>query len=119
MLPLKKKAWNQILKIRYLTMRRFKLSLSILFFYGLVSLTSCGGPECNKGVSSDLIQAVDQARIGEIFDPRSCADTCNPEATVNALFEFAVAVGVLPAFFERVLRYGVHFGAGAEETSGG
>jgi FKBP-type peptidyl-prolyl cis-trans isomerase FkpA len=44
-------------------MKRFKSIFSVLFFLGLITLVSCGGPECNKGVSSEKIQAVDQAQL--------------------------------------------------------
>jgi FKBP-type peptidyl-prolyl cis-trans isomerase FkpA len=44
-------------------MKRFNSILSILFFLGIIILAGCGGPECNKGVSSDLIAAVDQTQL--------------------------------------------------------
>lgn len=34
-----------------------------MLFLGLITLIDCGGPECNKGVSSEKIQAVDQAQL--------------------------------------------------------
>jgi FKBP-type peptidyl-prolyl cis-trans isomerase FkpA len=44
-------------------MKRFSLILSTLFLLALLTAAGCGGPECNKGVSSDEIQAVDQVQL--------------------------------------------------------
>ena len=66
-----------------------------------------------------LAEQMNETAVINAHRANGCVDTGNPKTTVNALFEFAVAVGILPAFFERVLRYGVNFGAGAEETPGG
>ena len=62
---------------------------------------------------------MDETAVVDTHRANSGIDTGNPEATVNALFEFTVAVGVLPAFFERVFRYGVNFGTGAEVAACG
>lgn len=66
-----------------------------------------------------LAEQVDETAVVDAHRAYSGTDTGNPEATVGALFEFAVAVGVLPTFFERVFRYSVDFGTGAEEAACG
>ncbi len=49
--------------IRHSTMRRFKSIYSLIFFLALVTMAGCGGLECNRGVSSEKIQAVDQIQL--------------------------------------------------------
>ena len=44
-------------------MMRVKSILSVLLLLGILALAGCGGPECNKGVSSDKIEAVDQTQL--------------------------------------------------------
>ena len=44
-------------------MVQFKSIFYVLFFSILLTLAGCGGPECNKGVSSEKIQAVDQTQL--------------------------------------------------------
>jgi hypothetical protein len=65
-----------------------------------------------------LRQRVDEAAVIEPFGTGGGVDARNPEAAENAFFEFAVAEGVLPTFFEGVFRYGVYFRTGAEVTAG-
>ena len=66
-----------------------------------------------------LVERVDEPAVREAFHPGGGVDPRDPQATVAAFFEFAVAEGVLPAFFDGVFRYGVHLGASAEVAAGG
>jgi hypothetical protein len=64
-------------------------------------------------------ERVDKTAVAQAFHTRGGVDTGDPQPAVRAFFEFPVPEGVLPAFFEGIFCYRVHFGAGAEIAAGG
>jgi len=48
---------------RHFTVKRFKSIFSLLCLLGIVTMAGCGKLDCNRGVSSEKIQAVDQVQL--------------------------------------------------------
>lgn len=63
-------------------------------------------------------ELVDQPGVGGAVQTGSGIDTGDPEAAKRTLFGFAVAVGVLEAFFNGIFSYRVHISAGAKKALG-
>lgn len=66
-----------------------------------------------------LVETVDQPRISGAIHPGTGIDPGNPQATEGSFLVLAVAVGITPGLFYRVLGYGVHFAACTEVALGG
>lgn len=94
------------------------LDLGDDFAEGLRIVHSQVGKHFAVDVDVGILELAHERRIGHAVLADACVDSLYPERAKFALLGFAIAVGILPSFFDGIFRDGPYIFAAAKVTFG-